>query len=56
MLRDPLATPPVSDAAVQRRIAPWSVIRNLLEEALREEDPLACLVEDLRAEESRRER
>lgn len=56
MLEDRGVTPPASDSVIQNRIAPWSTIRALVEEAMREEDPLESLVEDLHAEEALRVR
>jgi hypothetical protein len=56
LLDDPHVPPPASDSVIQNRIAPWSTIRDLIEEAMREDDPFECLVEDLRAEEARRAR
>ena len=46
ILRDPRATPPASESVIQK-VATWSVIKDLVNEAMREEDPLASLVEDL---------
>lgn len=48
--------PPPSESVIQNRIAPWSTIKELLEEAIREDDQVASLVEDLRAEEALRAR